>query len=576
MILRIFFWFYVLILLYFSPFAQTYIVNTNVLDVEGKKLLTEQTVVIKNDKIITVTNNKKIKIPPNASIIDGKGKFLIPGFVDAHVHFFQSGGLYTRPDVIDLREYKPHEQEIAWSHENMEDLLRRYIKTGITTVIDVGSSINFLIQRDLFKNTNYAPLIYMTGPLLTTWEPEVYKNLGNDEPFYEMKSENDAREYVKKQLPFKPDFIKIWYIVPDRNTEQGARKSLPLVQAVIDESHKHNLKVAVHATERITAQLAVENGCDFLVHGIDDEIVNDEFLQLLKKKNIILCPTLSVGPNYSEILGQEYQLSYKDYTEANPNTTGSLFDLKHIQDTSMINDYKKNVRNHKANNKTSDSILRINLKKMSDAGVLIATGTDAGNIGTLHASSYFEELQHMKSAGMSLWQIVQSSTINGAKILGKEKLFGSIKPGKLANMVLLDANPLDSIMNWEKIELIFNRGLVLRPDSIVKETPVALVQRQLNAYNGHNLEAFLEPYDENVQVFTFPDTLLMHGKEQMRKAYQFITLLPELHCEIQKRIIRDNVIIDYEKITGAKKHPIEAIAIYIIEKNKIRKVYFIQ
>ena len=576
MILRFFLSFSVFIILHLSAFNQTYIINTNVLDVERKKLLTGQTVVIEKDMITTVTSSKKIKPPVTANIIDGSGKFLIPGLVDAHVHFFQSGGLYTRPDVIDLRKYNPYQQEIVWTHRNMEDLLRRYIKAGITTVIDVGSSINFLIQRDSFKNKSYAPAIYMTGPLLTTWEPEEYKNLANDEPFYELKSEDDAIEYVKKQLAFKPDFIKIWYIVSDRNTEQGARKSLPLVRAVINETHKHYLKVAVHATERITAQLAVENGCDFLVHGVDDEIVNDEFLQLLKKKNVVLCPTLSVGPNYSEILGQDYKFSFTDYTDANPYTTGSLFDLKHIPDTSMTNDYKKFVRSRTAFNRTSDSILRINLKKMADAGITIATGTDAGNIGTLHASSYLEELHYMQLAGMNLWQILQASTINGAKILGKEKEFGSIAAGKFASMVLLNANPLDSIRNWQKIELIFNKGTILSPDSIVKETAVSLVQRQLNAYNGHDLEAFLEPYAENVQVFTFPDSLQSQGKDQMRKAYQYITSLPGLHCEIKDRIIKGNIIIDHEKVTGVNNMPIENIAIYFIEKNKIYKVYFIQ
>ena len=564
------------IILHHSVLAQTYIVNTNVLDVEKKKLLHGQTVVIENDKILTVNSSKKIKPPGTARIIDGSGKYLVPGFVDAHVHFFQSGGLYTRPDVIDLRKYKPYRQEIAWTHENMEDLLRRYVKAGITTVIDVGSSVNFLIQRDSFQNKSYAPVIYMTGPLLTTWEPEEYKNLGRDEPFYEMKSEDDARKYVRKQLPFRPDFIKIWYIVTDRNIEQEARKSLPLVQAVIDESHKHNLKVAVHATERITAQLAVESGCDFLVHGVDDEIVNDQFLQLLKSKNVVLCPTLSVSANYNEVLGQEHQLSYTDYTNANPFSIGSLFDLKHIEDTSLVNDYKKFVRSRAVYDRTSDSVLRINLKKLVDGGVLIATGTDAGNIGTFHASSYFEELKNMQLSGMNLWQILQASTINGAKILGKEKLYGSIEPGKVASMLLLKANPLDSITNWQKTELIINRGTILNSDTLVKETPHVLVQRQLNAYNGHNIEAFLEPFAEDVQVFTFPDSLMIQGKEQMRKSYQFITRLPGLHCEIRNRMIKGNMIIDQEIVTGLNKDPIEGIVIYLIEENKIRKVYFLE
>ena len=563
-----------LLLCSFPALCQTYITNVNLLDVDKMKLLPEQTVVIQKDSIVNIGPTKKIKVPAGAQVIDGTGKYLVPGFVDAHVHFFQSGGLYARPDAIDLRKYQPYDKEIEWVHRNMEDFLKRYTSSGITTVVDVGSTINFLNQRDSFKTKSYAPSVYMTGPLLTTWEPAVYKNLKNDEPFFEMKSVEDARKYVQQQLPSKPDFIKIWYIVLDQNTEAGARKSLPLVQAVIDESHKNNLRVAVHATERITAQLAVESGCDYLVHGIDDEIIKDDFVQLLKQKKVVLCPTLVVGSNYGEVFGQEYEVSYVDFTTANPSTLGSFYDLRHLPDTVLTNRYKNFMKTRKLASAKTDSILRVNTKKLVDGGVTIATGTDAGNIGTLHASSYWEELIAMQKAGMNMWQLLQSSTINGAKAVGKEKEFGSIQIGKTADLLLLNANPLDSLSNWRKIETIFNKGIALTPDSIIAETPLALVQRQLNAYNGHNLEAFLEPYAEDVEIYSFPNKLEMKGKDQMRSAYQFLTQSATLHCEITERIIQGNVIIDHERVNFANRF-VTAVAIYHIEGRKIKKVYFI-
>ncbi|MGB8194465.1 MAG: amidohydrolase family protein [Chitinophagaceae bacterium] len=564
-----------MILFCLSAISQTYITNVNLLDVDKMKLVPGQTVVINNDRITSIGATNKIKTPAGASVIDGTGKYLVPGLVDAHVHFFQSGGMYTRPDVIDLRKTKPYDKEIEWTHRNMEDFLRRYTKAGITSVVDVGATISFLQQRDTFRNKIFAPAVYMTGPLLTTWEPAVYKNLKNDEPFVEMKTEEDARKYVQQQLPYKPDFIKIWYIVLDANTEAGARKSLPLVQAVIDESHKNNLRVAVHATERITAQLAVESGCDFLVHGIDDEIVKDDLLQLMKKKKVVLCPTLVVGHNYSEALGQQYQLSYTDYTLANPTTIGSLFDLRHLPDTAIINRYKTVINSRTKMQDKADSILRVNTKKMADAGVFIATGTDAGNIGTLHASSYYEELEAMRQTGMSVWQLLQASTLNGARAIGKDSLFGSIQAGKLADMLLLNANPLDSLANWKKIDIVINKGKLMKPDSMLAETPFALVQRQLNAYNGHDLEAFLEPYADDVEIYQFPKTLQMRGKAEMRKAYQFITKTPGLHCELQNRIIQGNTVIDHERVKGFGGPAAEAVAIYEVEGGKIKRVYFV-
>src|SRR5258708_10429626 len=129
----------------------------------------------------------------------------------------------------------------------------------------------------------------------------------------------------------------------------------------------------------------------------------------------------------------------------------------------------------------------VNLKKMVDAGITIAAGTDAGNIGTQHATSFYDELQAMKASGLTNWQIIQTATINGPKILNKENEYGSINVGKKADLVLLNANPIDSLENITKINLVFKRGHVINPDTLIEITPVTLVQQQLNAYNARNI-----------------------------------------------------------------------------------------
>src|SRR5215216_4149133 len=96
--------------------AQLYITHANVVDVINLKINKDETVVITNDKIINIDKSNNIKIPSGANVIDATGKYLIPGLVDAHVHFFQTGGIYTRPDAIDLRKYKPYDKELAWAH----------------------------------------------------------------------------------------------------------------------------------------------------------------------------------------------------------------------------------------------------------------------------------------------------------------------------------------------------------------------------------------------------------------------------------------------------------------------------
>jgi imidazolonepropionase-like amidohydrolase len=450
-----------IICIFFSTVATSQMVirNVNVVDVENQKILKGFDVVSMNGKITYVGNQRKYKLPAGTTVIDGTGKYLMPGFTDAHIHFFQTGGIYTRPDAIDLRKYKSLDDELKWAHSHMKNFLDLYLKAGITSVIDVGATNEFLSQRDTFLNKPNTPLIYMTGPLLTTYIPEVYKNVSHDEAFTMMTNDADTRKAVTDQLPYKPDFIKIWYIVLDTNTERGAKANQALVKAAVDESHKHNLPVAVHATERITAQLAIEAGADYLVHSVDDEVISDDFVQLLKEHHTVLCPTLVVAGNYGKAFSNTYKFTDYELKLSDPEQVASINAFPE-PDTALGNNIKRRITKGRyfARQKTADSISAVNLKKLIDAGVTIATGTDAGNIGTQHAGSYFNELQAMADAGLTMWQLLTASTVNGAKAIGKDKEWGSIGEGKVANMLLLDAIPVDDLNNWKKISKVIVRG----------------------------------------------------------------------------------------------------------------------
>ena len=451
--------------------AQLLITNTTVVDIENKKLLPSTNVLVQDAVIVAI--GKNVRAPSGAQIIDGSGKWLVPGFTDTHVHFFQSGGIYTRPDQVDLRKFKPYEEEIAWTHNNMENLLRRYARAGITTVVDVGSTNNFLQQRDTFRNKDYAPSVYMTGPLFTTWEPPVYKGLQNDEPFYEMKTADGIRTYLQSQLSYKPDFIKIAYIVPGSNKDSVAKSYLPLVKAVIEEAHKFGLRVAVHAFERLTAQLAVEAGANHLVHVPFNEPVNAEFIQLLKNKKVVVSSSQIVFEGYRKTFGQYYQPGSHDFHYADPTPINSILSFKDLPDTALTADLLRSTQSYAARAKVNDSILQLNLKRLVDGGVAVATATDAGNIGTLHVASYFHELMVMQQSGMNMWQLLESSTINGARAVGKEAEFGSIRKGKRADMVLLSKNPLDSIDNWKQVDWVIIKGVAWKPDDVFKPSASA-------------------------------------------------------------------------------------------------------
>lgn len=548
------------------------LVHANVVNVITGKIDPDQTILIDSGRVKATGPFKKIKIAAtDYNIVDVSGKFLMPGMIDAHIHFFQSGGLYTRPDGLNLGAVYPYEKDQLWIKNNLSSLMARYLACGITTVVDVGGPFsNFDIRKKLLDDSK-SPDAWVTGPLISTYQPP---NLDKkDPPIIKVTTPEEARELVRKQVPFKPDFIKIWYIV---FPNQSAESTLPIVKAAIDESHAHGLKVAVHATEHQTAKLAVQNGADILVHSVDDKELDGELLALLKTKQTVYIPTLLVAQNYDRVFTQQFNYTTYDLAFSDPFMLGSVMDLQHIEKSKLPLDYKKMRARFPIPSKL-DTMVALNLKSLQRQGGLIVAGTDAGNIGTQHASSFFDELLAMQQAGLSNWEIIRSATINAAKGFGKSKDYGSIEKGKIADILVFEKDPTSDLTVLTGLKELYRRGQLLKTSELLPSSPEILAQQQLNAYNLRNIDAFLEPYADSVELYEFPDKLFAKGKASMRIQYaEMFKRTPELHCEVTKRIVQGNTVIDHETVSGFGPKPLNAIAIYKIEKGKIAKVYFIQ
>jgi imidazolonepropionase-like amidohydrolase len=460
----------------------------------------------------------------------------------------------------------------------MDDQLRRYLSCGITTVIDDGATLALLQQRDSFATKKYAPRILMAGPLISTaYTPRPFDNIADpDQPFYTVNTPEEAVTRTKKEYSYRPDFIKIWYIILDQNTAAGAEKNLPLVKATIDEAHQHSYKVAVHATQQIAARLAVEAGADFLVHDIEDEVVDESFIKLLKDHHVVLCPTLVVESGYFDSFAGNYLPTPEDIAKGDPVQLGSLQELSYLPDSILVTRYHTLAKMREQKTDRADSIRRVNLKKMADGGVLIATGTDAGNIGTLHASSFFKEIRAMQQSGLTNWQVLTASTLNGAKALGKENEFGSIRKGSAADLLILRADPLADLNNLQKIDQIIHRGAFFHPDSLIDESPLNIVQRQLNAYNAHDLETFLSFYSDTAVIYNFPGKPLAKGKEAIRQLYTFLGRDTGLHVSITNRTVVGNKVFDHESATMSGRRLGEGMVIYYVDDHRISKVYLLE
>ncbi len=430
------------------------------------QVLENSVVVVDGDRIAAVGTRKEMAVPTGSKWIDCKGKFILPGYIDTHVHFFQSGGLFTRPDGVDLTKIRPYAEEVALIKKNLPDTFARYLRSGITSVVDVGGPFWNFEVRKIAKATAKAPRVAVAGPLISSVSrPQL--DLG-DPPIVKIDNPEQAREFVRKLAEQKPDLVKIWYIVNDEHPVDSFR---PIVRATIEESHARKIRVAVHATELETARAAVEEGADVLVHSVIDKEVDAAFVKLLQDRHTILCPTLVVFERYGRTFANKLNLTPEEKAWGNPEVIATL-DVTKIPQEQLPERIKTALANPDVAldriKKTYDVALK-NLKTLEDAGVTIAAGTDAGNIGTIHGPALFREFQLMKEAGLTPMQILQCATTNAAKLFGGEigRHIGKIDKNNFADLVILRSNPLDDISHASDIDSVIRNGVLYSVDSLM-------------------------------------------------------------------------------------------------------------
>lgn len=563
--------------------AQKYtaIIGATLIKTQEKGTIPNSYVLLKDSIIyqIGIWNPKKVKLPANTFIIDATDKYIIPGMVDAHIHFFQSGGLYTRPDGLDLTSRVPYKDELAWIRANIDDCFSRYIRCGITSVVDLGGPMwNFDI-RDHANKTIVAPRVFICGPLIASYQPKALTT--DDPPIIKVNTIEEAVKLVDKEVKMNTDFIKIWYVNPSKGRDldiTSPEKFYPIVEAIIKEANKFNKPVYVHAYELDeTVKRALKAGADVLVHSVRDKEVDDEFIKLAKQNNISYIPTLWVFNSYESVYSKKIKLTKEEQLLGNPKVIGSYFDMYDLADTEIDNRIRKFQAD--LNPIEPSPIIMKNLKKVYDNGINICAGTDAGNVGVIHGPALYREFLMMRKAGMGNQDIIISATLNPAKMLRKEKLLGSIEKGKLADIVILNSNPLDTISNCSDIFKVIKNGIVFETEKIIKNTPENLAQIQLNAYNSRDLESFLSVYSDDIEIYQFPDSLMYKGKELMRKLYaNFFSKGTYLHCRLLNRITYNDYVIDREEITTniSGRERFQGQAIYKIENGLISKVWFIK
>lgn len=352
--------------------------------------------VVDGARITQVGPAGKVQAPAGAARVSLAGKTVMPAIIDTHTHMGE-----TREAVVDL--------------------LRRKAAFGVGAVMSLGTDPGDIALKLRDERPPQAARLLTAGRGITMPEP------GRSDIPYWVTTEAEARKAVQELAAQKVDIVKIW--VDDRN---GKYKKLTpeLYGAVIDEAHKHGLRVTVHVYYLDDAKGLLKAGVDAFAHGVRDKEIDDELLAMIKAR-----PDFVFVPNLPD-RGVATDMNW---------LAGSVApeELKKLQASATDRPAAQQAFGIQARS----------LAKLNAAGVKIALGTDGGIPWSHHL-----EMADMVAAGMTPHQVLVAATRNAAEFL-RLKDHGSIAGGMSADFLVLDANPLDDITNTRKMSDVYLRGV---------------------------------------------------------------------------------------------------------------------
>ena len=360
------------------------------------------TILVRDGRIVAAGPASAVQIPAGAARVALDGKTVIPGIINAH------------------------------GHVNSPADLRTYAAYGVTTVFSLGGEPASVFAARAAQATpalDHAR-VFVAGPVLAPTTPD------------------EARSQVAGVADQKVDIVKIRV---DDNLGTTPKMSPEVYRAVIDEAHKRGLRVATHLFYLADAKSLLDAGSDFVAHSIRDADVDADVIAKLKRRNVCVSPTLM-----REVSTFVYESTPQFFSD-------SLF-LTHANREWMTALEKPEAqRAMRASTsaqryKVALEVAKRNLKRLADAGVPIAMGTDTGPNGRFQG--YFElmELEQMVSAGLSPRQALNAATIDAARCMKLDRDLGTIEPGKWADFVVLDASPLANIANVRRIASVWIAG----------------------------------------------------------------------------------------------------------------------
>jgi imidazolonepropionase-like amidohydrolase len=339
-----------------------------------------------------------------------------------------------------------------------------WLASGVTAVADGGGPFWNFDVRDAAAASAAAPRVKVAGPLVSTQErAPVHRMDLDDPPIIAFTSPDDARALVRRELARKPDFVKVWFLHGPKDDLDHQRE---IAKAAGDEGHTAGVRFAVHATELDVAKAALRAGADVLVHSVFDKPVDDELIDLARGRHAVYVPTLYVKLGYAQVFTGTWAATEAEKRVADPQILATMGDVAKLSPKDLPDGFAATAHKREADARKSIAIAQKNLARVHAAGILIALGTDAGNIGTLHGPSVFREMALMQEAGLSPRDVLVAATSGGANVLGMERELG-LEPGRFADLVVLDADPLAAVPKGTEIRWVMKGGVLASPEDLL-------------------------------------------------------------------------------------------------------------